>query len=193
VEKRARGLSPWFQKVGLTAEDAKELAVACAEEGVSCPLSLCMMPEEDLCRRLQARLAPGQRPYVRYIVLASRECVASQRGAPLTPANAPVPEWLASVGFDEDTVAEALRALEAQHVSTKGLVMMLEEAELQLIANEMPPPLKHAFLSVVLDARRSLQFKLGPPERMVQERWTLSLKSFLVNLGTLDGANISRV
>ena len=111
VEKPARGLSPWFQNVGLTAEDAKDVAIACAEEGVSCPISLCMMPEEGQCRRLQARLVPGLRPYMRHILMASRECVASRQEAPLTPGNASVPEWLASVGLDEATVAEAVRVL----------------------------------------------------------------------------------
>ena len=41
-----------------------EVAVACAREKISCALTLCMMPEGELRRCLEPRLAPGQRPYL---------------------------------------------------------------------------------------------------------------------------------
>ena len=69
----------------------------------------------------------------------------------------------------------------------------LPEAELEPIANEMPAPLKHAFLSAVLDARMSRQFQLGPPRRMMDERWAAPLRPFLVKLGALNEAIISQI
>jgi hypothetical protein len=94
----AQGLKIWFESVGLIPEDAMDVAVDCVRQNVSCPLSLCMMPERALCKFLEESLLQGLWQFVPTIIKASRVCKDSRQESPLTPSNVSPTEWMRNVG-----------------------------------------------------------------------------------------------
>ena len=188
----AQGMAPWFESVGLVPQDAQDVARFCVRQQIFDVLSLCMMPEESLCEALGA-LPFGQRQFVPMIIKAARSSKATREHAPLTPSRTTTTEWMRNVGFDAASAAIIGSALEANHMRSKGLVLAQEPAELELVAGRLPAPAKHAFLAVVRDARSQEQFTLGPPPRLIPDKWCAPVKPYLVELGIFDDVTIRQI
>jgi len=191
-EEQARELMPWFESVGLLRQDAMDVAVACVRQTVYCALSLCTLPEENLCKALKP-LPPGLWCFMPMIIKAVRACKATRQAATPTAFNATVKDWMLGVGLN-GAMAEAVGlVLSAEGMGSKGLVMTQEQHELERVARKMPAPAMHAFLTTVQDARNQQQFTLGLPPRVIQDKWAAPLKPFLVQLGTFDDATIQKI
>ena len=191
-EEQARKLMPWFESIGLPRQDAMDVALACVRQKVYCALSLCTLPEEDLCKALRP-LPPGLWCYMPMIIQAVRVCKTDRRAATPTALNATVKDWMRDAGLNE-AMAEAVGlVLTAEGMRSKGLVMAQEQHELELVARKMPAPAMHIFLATVQDARNQQQFTLGLPPRLIQDKWAAPLKPFLVQVGTFDDATIREI
>jgi hypothetical protein len=169
-----------------------DVALACVRQTVYCALSLCTLPEEDLCKALKP-LPPGLWCFMPMIIKAVRACNAARQAATPTAFNATVKDWMLGVGLN-GAMAEAVElVLSAEGMGSKGLVMHQEQDELEEVAKKMPAPAMHAFLATVQDARNQQQFTLGLPPRVIQDKWAAPLKPFLVQLGTFDDATIQKI
>jgi hypothetical protein len=190
-EEQARELMPWFESVGQLRQDAMDVAVACVRQTVYwVALSLCTWPEEDLCKALQPL---PLRCFMPMIIKAVQACKAARQAATPTALNATVKDRMLGVGLN-GAMAEAVGLLlAAEGMRSKGLVMTQEQHELDWVARKMPAPAMHAFLTTVQDARNQQQFTLGPPRRLIQDKWAASLKSYLVELGTFDNDTIQEI
>jgi len=186
------GMIPWFESVGLNPQDAKDVALACVRKNFFNVLSLCSMPEKELCEALDA-LPIGLRQFVPMIIKAARSSKATRERATLTPSNATTTEWMRNVGFDDVTAAHVGSVLEASHMRSKGLVLAQDPAELELDAGKLPAPAKHAFLAVVRDARSQQQFTLGHPPRLITDKWCAPVKPYFIQLGIFDDETIRQI
>ena len=97
-----------------------DVALACVRQMVYCALTLCMMPEKDLCKTLEP-LPQGLRQFVPIIIEAARGSKAARQSATLTASNSTVTDWMRSVGLDDTKAAAVGSVLEAKHMRSKGL------------------------------------------------------------------------
>ena len=191
-EEKARELMPWFESVGLLPQDAMDVALACVRQKVYCAFSLCMMPEKDLCKALEP-LPPGLKHFMPMIIKAVRVCKAARQEKTPTALNDTVENWMREAGLNADMAEAVGLVLAAEGMRSKGLVMTQEQDELELVARKMPATAMHAFLATVQDARNQQQFSLGPPPRLIQDKWAAPLKSYLDELGTFDNDTIQEI
>ena len=188
----AAPLVPWLEGVGIPAAAAGAIALGCAKVGVRSPVVLCAMPEDGLFATL-SQLPPGPKQFAAAVIRAARHSASARQATRAPPGSTPGAEWLASAGLDGLTAAEVCTVLGRHQLRSLGLVVVQGQAELEPIAAEMPAPARHAFLSLVRDAREGQQFALGAPPRLVSERWTVSVRQFLESLMILDGVTIDEV
>jgi hypothetical protein len=169
-----------------------DVALACVRQKVYCALSLCTLPEEDLCKALRP-LPPGLWCYMPMIIQAVRVCKTARQAATPTALRATVKDWMRDAGLNE-AMAEAVGlVLSAEGMTSKGLVMTQEQDELELVARKMPATAMHAFLATVQDARNQQQFTLGLPPRLIQDKWAAPVKPFIDQFGTFDDATIHKI
>ena len=191
-EEQARKLMPWFESIGLPRQDAMDVALACVRQKVYCALSLCTLPEEDLCKALRP-LPPGLWCYMPMIIQAVRVCKTARQAATPTALRATVKDWMRDAGLNK-AMAEAVGlVLSAEGMTSKGLVMTQEQDELELVARKMPATAMHAFLATVQDARNQQQFTLGLPPRLIQDKWAAPVKPFIDQFGTFDDATVHKI